>query len=297
VAIGLEDEVKSPLRYPGGKSRAVSTILPLVPRFHEYREPLVGGGSMFIALKQRARPGTIFKINDLNNDLYCFWKVLRDEPDRMITKINEIMIKYHDVAALDRKARKMTCKNDYEKAVRFFVINRLSFSGLSDSGGYSGKTGRWTSSAVERLKRMKQIMKDIVITNEDYNVLLQEEGDDVFVFLDPPYYKAGKRKLYGKDGDLHATFDHDRFADDVKQCRHKWLVTYDDVPEIRDMFSFAEIHEWKLQYGMNNYMQKRASTGKELIITNYEIPEITGLAKVVGSSRERFKSLDEFIID
>jgi site-specific DNA-adenine methylase len=65
---------KSPLRYPGGKSRAVERMNLLLPAdFDEYREPFVGGGSLFIYLKQQ-RPGLNVWINDLNPELYYFWK-------------------------------------------------------------------------------------------------------------------------------------------------------------------------------------------------------------------------------
>jgi DNA adenine methylase len=82
--------VKSPLRYPGGKSRALSQIVPLIPEFKEYREPMVGGGSVFFNLKQ-AYPTVIPSgddetgkgeridwINDMNYELYCFWKAAQE---------------------------------------------------------------------------------------------------------------------------------------------------------------------------------------------------------------------------
>ena len=56
-------------------------------------------------------------------------------------------------------------------------------------------------------------------------------------------------------------------------CRYyKWLITYDNSPEVIDLFDFANIYEWELQYGMNNYKQKTAAKGRELFISNYEIP-------------------------
>ena len=60
-----------------------------------------------------------------------------------------------------------------------------------------------------------------------------------------------------------------QFAENMRKCRHKWLITYDDSPVIRDLFSFAEIQEWTLQYGMNNYRQRSAAKGRELFIKNY----------------------------
>jgi DNA adenine methylase len=68
---------------------------------------------------------------------------------------------------------------------------------------------------------------------------------------------------------LHENFDHVEFAEEMKKCRHSWLITYDDSPEIRQNFQFASIHRWELQYGMNNYKQGKAEKGAELFISNY----------------------------
>ena len=70
-------------------------------------------------------------------------------------------------------------------------------------------------------------------------------------------------------GSLHTGFDHAQFAENMKKCQHKWLITYDDSPVIRELFDFAEIQEWTLQYGMNNYRKATAAKGKELFIKNY----------------------------
>ena len=58
----------------------------------------------------------------------------------------------------------------------------------------------------------------------------------------------------------------------MKKCKHKWLITLNNSPDIVELFSFANIYEWELQYGMNNYKQKKALKGKELFISNYPIP-------------------------
>ena len=65
----------------------------------------------------------------------------------------------------------------------------------------------------------------------------------MFIFLDPPYWKATESKLYGVRGTLHTTFDHAQFAENMRKCQHKWLITYDDSPVIRELFDFAEIQE------------------------------------------------------
>jgi len=265
--------VKNVLRYPGGKSRAVEKIIAHIPaNIKEFREPMAGGGSVSLVVKQLFSNVKV-KINDLNYDLICFWKALRDNPNELIKEIRKIKESYKDGRKLYDELITKNNSNVLEMAVRFFVLNRITFSGTVDSGGYSQQAfeKRFTDSAIGKLKSASEIIKDFEITHGDYEKLLFEDGNGVFIFLDPPYYSTAKSKLYGKNGELHLNFDHKRFADNMKKCKHLWLITYDDCTEIRELFSFAYIYHWELQYGMNNYKQKTAKKGKELFITNYKI--------------------------
>lgn len=268
--------IKSPLRYPGGKSRAIKQILPLIPSdILEFREPFVGGGSVFIALSQIISK-TSFWINDINNDLYCFWKEINNNIDKLIQSIQEIFSQNNDGRKLYLYYKNENHKfSEYERAVRFFVLNRITFSGIADSGGYSQSAfeKRFTQSSIKRLEELKKIFNNIKVTNYDYNEVVNITGKNVFIFLDPPYYSVMKSKLYGKKGHLHTSFDHVRFAETMKKIKHRWLITYDDCPIIRDLFKFANITTWELQYGMNNYKQKTAAKGRELFISNYEFPK------------------------
>ncbi|WP_339748135.1 DNA adenine methylase [Fervidobacterium sp.] len=268
--------IKNVLRYPGGKSKAIDIIIPLIPTgISEFREPMVGGGSVSLVVKQLF-PDVKVKINDLNYDLICFWRVLRDKPNELIEEVEKIKKCYQDGRTLYNELVEKEDGSEFERAVRFFVLNRITFSGTVDSGGYSQHAfeKRFTESAIEKLRKASAIIKDFEITHGDYEKLLFEGGKDVFIFLDPPYYSTTKSRLYGKNGDLHLTFDHKRFAENMRKCKHLWLITYDDSEEIRELFSFAYIYEWELQYGMNNYKQPTARKGKELFITNYMIKNL-----------------------
>lgn len=267
--------IKSPLRYPGGKSKAIDQILPLIQNdFSEFREPFVGGGSVFIATKQRIKHNAVFKINDLNYDLYCFWIYVKNNLFDLVEEISRIKKNTTDGRELFKFYTESNKQwSDFEKAVRFFVLNRITFSGTVDSGGYSQQAfeRQFTYSSIDRIKSLSPILKDVQIFHGDYEELLFQEGENVFIFLDPPYLEPTKSRLYGKRGFLHTSFDHERFAENMRKCTHKWLITYDDNPEIRDLFDFANIYEWELQYGMNNYKQEKAEKGQELFISNYEV--------------------------
>ncbi|MEH2203402.1 MAG: DNA adenine methylase [Nostoc sp.] len=267
---------KSPLRYPGGKSKAINQISEYLPEsFSEFREPFVGGGSVFIYLRQKF-PDIKIWINDLNRELFLFWKISQSDIAQLVKEIRHIKLKYTDgkLLFLELTSVDVNKLSDLERAVRFFVLNRITFSGTVESGGFSQEAfhKRFTDSSIERLEKLENILsKNIQITNLDYSHLLKSEGEHVFLFLDPPYFSATKSKLYGKDGDLHTSFEHQRFANLLQQCHHRWLITYDDSLHIRENFQWANISEWELQYGMNNYKQSGAAKGKELFITNYEV--------------------------
>ena len=272
---------KSPLRYPGGKSRALKKILPLIPpTIADFREPFVGGGSVFFAIRGIFQSNIkSYWINDLNYDLYCFWKQVRDNVPSLVDELTKTHRITTDGRTLfenlakekDLLNRDQDMLSEFERAVRFFVLNRITFSGIVDSGGYSQAAyeKRFTRSSIERVEIISPYLSGVKITNEDYTEALFYDGDDVFIFLDPPYWKATESKLYGTRGTLHTSFDHELFAENMKKCDHKWLITYDDSPMIRDLFDFADVSEWTLQYGMNNYLKETAAKGNELFIKNY----------------------------
>ncbi len=263
--------IKSPLRYPGGKSRSVDLISTIIPEFDEFREPFLGGGSIFIYTKQRF-PSKNFWINDLYFELYKFWEMAQKDVEALINKIYEWRNLFPIGKELHRFLNEnLATFNDLERGAAFFIYNRITFSGTSLSGGYSegAFTGRFTESSIQRLHQFAKVINGSKITNLDYEELVKKDGENVFIFLDPPYYSATKSALYGKNGNLHKSFDHQKFAENMKKCKHKWLITYDDSEYIRDLFSFANIIPWELMYGMRNVTVGADQKGKELFISNY----------------------------
>ena len=263
--------IKSPLRYPGGKSRAIRIMSKLVPEFDEYREPFLGGGSLFVYLKQKY-PDKTFWINDLYEPLYHFWTVTKDNVEFLIDIIEKWKSGFKKGKDLHLFLQENIGKFDaIQTAAAFFVFNRISFSGTSESGGYSDAAykGRFTESSIERVRLLSSILENTKITNLDYQDVVEQSGENVFLYLDPPYYSAKKSALYGKNGSLHKTFDHHRFADVMKKCKHRWLITYDNSDFIKELFSFANIFEWDMKYGMRNVTKNSNQSERELFISNY----------------------------
>lgn len=265
--------IKSPLRYPGGKSKALEQILPLIPYFEEFREPFVGGGSVFLALKQ-LYPDRKYWINDLYFELYKFWEYTQKDLQSVVNQVNAWKKEFHNGKELHKfLGENIGSFDDLKKASAFFVFNRITFSGTTEAGGFSEQAfqKRFTESSIQRLGLLKNVVKDTKITNLDYEEVVKEEGENVFIFLDPPYFSATKSALYGKNGKLHKSFDHERFAETMKNCNHKWLITYDNCDYIKDLFSFANIAEWNLMYGMRNQTETSNQLGKEIFIANFDL--------------------------
>lgn len=267
---------KSPLRYPGGKSRAIKILKNYFPQsFSEYREPFFGGGSVGIYLAQNLlhQKQKQFFANDFNQDVYCFWNILKTQNQALINAIQNIKKYYDNGRELYGSIliRRNESLSDFQRAVDFFVLNRITFSGVVDCGGYSQKAfeSRFTQSSIERLKNMDTILQNFIFSNESYENLLLKEGKDVFIFLDPPYYSATKSRLYGKKGDLHTSFNHQKLCENLKNTKHKFLLTYDDSELIRNLYKDFYVYEYSLQYGMNNYKQMQATKGAEILISNF----------------------------
>lgn len=268
--------IKSPLRYPGGKSRAVKYLKRFIPPFSEFREPLFGGGSFSIYMVQKY-PTRIFKASDINYDLFCFWNELKSNSENIIYEINKVYESEKNGRWLfDNIMQKRNNKlTPLQRAVDFFILNRITFSGVVDSGGYSEQSfqKRFTKSSIERLKTTAKVIQNIEFYHSDYSTLLEEQENDVFIFLDPPYYSATKSRLYGKNGDLHVNFDHELFFRKLNSCAFNWLITYDNSDYIKELYKDYFIVEWQLQYGMNNYKKKNSAKGEELLIANYDLRE------------------------
>lgn len=213
--------IKSPLRYPGGKSRAIKHIAPLIPDFAEFREPFLGGGSVFVYLKQKF-PDKSFWINDIYENLYLFWRYTQSDINGLVKQVEYWKAEYQNEKELHLYLKEnIENFNNLQKAAAFFVFNRITFSGTTESGGFSNATfeKRFTSSSIQRVKQLASLLENTYITNFDYQDVVEADGENVFVFLDPPYYSATKSALYGKNGNLHKNFNHYRFADVMKNIK------------------------------------------------------------------------------
>lgn len=286
--------LKTPLRYPGGKSKAVKTLSKWYPsNFNEYREPFIGGGSMAIYTAQ-AYPGIPIWINDLYVPLYNFWIQLRDNGEELserVKKEKQNMLDQETKEDQDEFAKDLFNRyqseidtyNNLEKAVAFFIMNKCSFSGLTENSTFSVQAAHSNFSLVgaEKLKKFSKLIHNWKITNIDYSQVMNSDGEDAFVFLDPPY--DIKDFLYGKNREMHKGFDHIRFAEDVYDCPHKFMITYNLNDRLLDLYKDYQCREWKLRYSMAHRGEKGTDDNvkTELLVTNYTLKQINPLEELL----------------
>lgn len=284
--------LKTPLRYPGGKSKATKTLAPWFPEnFKEYREPFIGGGSVAIYATQ-AYPNVPVWINDLYVPLYNFWVQLRDHGEELSVLLNSIKTKVSDYESQSDKDQShkelfnqtkedINTQDGLDRAASFFILNKCSFSGLTENSTFSPTASRSNFSfvGIEKLKEYSQLIKNWKITNLDYSEVMNDPGKDVFVFLDPPY--DIKDFLYGKDREMHKSFDHEIFAERVYECPHKFMITYNLNDRLTEMYKNYHLREWKIRYSMAHRGEKGTAENvkTELLVTNY--PTVNTLESIL----------------
>ena len=271
---------KAVLRYPGGKARILNLITEFIPKyFNEYREPFLGGGSLFLWLLN-TRPGAKFWINDINEDLIAFWSTLKSSGEKLAQEAFEMREMHPDGRELYHKLKNQRVDElgIFERGLRFFILNRITYSGLVDAGGYSKASfyKRFTENSIENLSLVSPKLKNVKITSGNYSSLLKAPGKKVFLFVDPPYENAKSSKLYGKGGVNGTNFDKDGLFADLKECKYDWLLTYDKTDAVYNSYAqFALVNERLVQYGTNFRGKKKpAKKGMELFIHNYKVEQV-----------------------
>ena len=285
---------KTPLRYPGGKSRALSKLFQFIPNlsdYTEYREPFLGGGSVAIEVSKRY-PHLKIWVNDLYEPLYNFWRQIQNNGE----EIKDKLIEYKSLYPNPDTARELFVEskelvNDQtidslDRAARFYIVNKCSFSGLTESSSFSQQASisNFSLRGIEKLPGYQEIITGWNINQYSYEYLMREDiHDGIFMYLDPPY--DIKDNLYGKKGSMHNGFNHDDFAADCDRFIGHQLISYNSSQLVKDRFKDYQTGEFDLTYTMRSvgeYMREQKER-KELLLFNYGTE---GLAEFYQSNKE-----------
>ena len=280
----------SPLRYCGGKAK-VAPLLRIYRRngSREYREVFCGGSSLFF------ETGFVFErawLNDRHPGLIAFLTALRDRPDQFIAACRAIAPATDDDPMTAEGPRGGAPKNarlkaefdaikldeDADQALRFFVVNRM----VHGSGRvnyaipnrlFFGSHEGWDLVATNCLEQAAATLQGARITCGDYRQALEESGDDVWCYLDPPYVVNSALNASSQQYEFNFTEqDHVDLAAAVRKCPHAVMLTYDDCELVRDLYPESEfwVDELAWKYSGTTLAVKRLA--RELVICNYVPP-------------------------
>lgn len=284
-------------RYPGGKTKIKDVIAEQLEKSAtaglgsvQYREPFFGGGS--IGLHMVSLGVRDLWVNDRDVGISCLWtsvishhEQLKDMVRSFTPSVGSFCDMKAELSAIDRVPEVI----DGIVAVGFkkMAIHQTSYSGLGTmSGGPLGgmsqaseyKIGcRWNPKNIcSKIDRIHHVLSGVKVRKEscsvhDFETLVLEGGSDVLLYIDPPYYIKGN-ELYQCG---MTSFDHLRLSKMLRKTSHRWVLSYDDCREIRDIYSWACVREIDVNYSINANKDKdsgkRLSNRKgELIISNCE---------------------------
>jgi DNA adenine methylase len=239
--------LKSPLRYPGGKTRAIKFLLPHIPK-GDVCAPFMGGGSLELKLSEDRKVYAY----DAFYPLYNFWNCLLTDREQLVKEVRRL----HPIDKIGFKTLRELLKSydsnhlqSYVAAAAYFAINRSSFSGATLSGGYSKQAaeGRFNENSIKRLEKFEAPNLEVGFLSFEESI---KRHKNEFLFLDPPYFLEEKSNLYGKSGDMHEGFDHKSLLS-LLTTRHNWLLCYNDCEFIREHYADYEIIPAEWAYGMN----------------------------------------------
>lgn len=276
---------KNPLRYPGAKSKLYHYIEKLLVMENKlgctFYEPFAGSASLSIMLLEN---GIIEHavINEKDPLLYYFWFSVFNYTDDLIRLINntEISITNWHKFAKYKNNDYIKDKNPVEIGYAGLFLNRTNFSGILKANPLGGLNQlseykincRFNKdSIINSIRQISLLKSHMEVYNLDaidfMNLKLKyKRNKSTFVYIDPPYYKEGPN-LY-RFSYNHS--EHVRLAKFIKSKVFPWLISYDDTNEIREMYNKSTYINIYLDYSV-----KTSRKGKELLISNLEIPPIS----------------------
>ena len=266
--------IYSPLRYPGGKGKLAPFMKVLIEKTgHKgvtYIEPFAGGAGIALDLLENDIVSQIV-INDLDKGIYSFWRAILSETDRFVEAVHEVPLSVEEWKKQREILLRADNKYSFELGFSTFYLNRTNRSGIINGGMIGGleQNGVWKLDArfnkdnlINRILKIAKKKECIHLYNKDVASLIKnylpKYEKEAFVYFDPPYFKKGKQ--------LYLNFfneqDHVRIEKMIRESVNcDWVITYDDVPEIANIYVNHELRRFDLNYSV---AQKRKAS--EIII-------------------------------
>lgn len=285
----------SPLRYPGGKLKVVNYLKRLMEVNNlcdgTYIEPYAGGASVALSLLFCEYASRI-KINDIDRSIYAFWYSVLNETDDLCRLISDTPVNM-DMWHIQREVQAHKQEVGLlELGFSTFFLNRSNRSGILSGGVIGGKNqdGNYKIDArynkadlISRIESVAEYADRIELTSMDAVTLIKRykriPAEKTLVYLDPPYYVKGR--------DLYLNYyndnDHRAIADAIKKYKGKWLISYDAVPFIKELYQAYRQNEYYLSYSAGN-----PAKGKEIMVYSdgLIVPEVDIVKLPKGKKQE-----------
>lgn len=265
----------SPLRYPGGKNRLTKYVEELITlkklSKSTYVEPFCGGAAVALALLINGHVSNII-INDYDKSIYAFWYCVLNKCDKLVNKINNTNINIDEWYKQKEIQKNKQNVEILDLGFSTLFLNRTNRSGILKAGVIGGlkQEGSYKLDCrfnkkdiidkIEFINKYKDSIKLYNLDTKDFidEVINKKLDKKAFIFFDPPYYKKGAC-LYTN---FYKHNDHILLANKIKEIKyHSWIVTYDNISAIKNMYKGYLNEEYKL-----NYSAGRNYDGEEIII-------------------------------
>jgi len=287
----------SPLRYPGGKTSMhdlAATLLRLngLERGH-YAEPYAGGCGLALSLLYGGFVADVH-VNDIDPSVWAFWHCTLNRTDDLIALVQDTPVTIEEWRRQRDVHRAMDVSDPLRLGFAAFFLNRTNRSGVIAGGGAIGgldQTGNYLidcrfhrDDLARRIRRVSRYRDRLHLTNLDAMAFLERckaaLPANSFLFIDPPYFKKGNT-LYTN---FYKPEDHAAVAAKVLSVEWPWIVTYDDVPELRRLYRSRRQYTFGINYSLN---EKRV--GSELLVVSkgLKVPE---LAKSRQVNRPQYRA-------
>jgi DNA adenine methylase len=250
----------SPLRYPGGKQRLapfISEILSENQIDGNYVEAFAGGAGIAINLLLSKKIKHIH-LNDSDIGVYAFWHSIVNHGEEFCRSILKASLTIEEWKRRKQILKQSDHKDLFELGFSFFYLNRCNRSGVINGGVIGGlnQTGKYKIDArfqrndlIRRIEAISQYKENISLYNLDAKDFINQEisrlPSNTLIYFDPPYfYKSNE--LYMSH---YKKRDHIELAEIIQNSvLHKWLLSYDKVPEIMELYKYRRQIIYELQY-------------------------------------------------
>lgn len=258
----------------GGKKALRDEILKRFPLYYERYIEVFGGAGWVLFNKPPGRDYEVF--NDYNSNLVNLYRCVRDRPNKLKYKLKYVLNSREDFELIARMHKKgmFDKMRAVDRAARFYQLIRYSYGASLDRFG-SNPHSLWSD--FPQIDMASRRLQNVVIENRDFEKLIGQYDRPVsFFYCDPPYFAT---EDYYKDVGFTKD-DHIRLRDALMSISGKFLLSYNDCPEIRELYLSPDIYIEEISR-CNNLGQryKDSQPYAELFISNYDTKERTKLSK------------------